>query len=672
MKPAVNHTDFQEFKASVNTCGRWVALRIARRNLSPADFSRYVRDSMRSSGCRNADEWVTKVTQAASGGTTAPTATDMEGPADDSSASDLVRGGYGGGALCGGGVVEKVRRFRHIVHHELRNRDAKEYPALMNELQTLFEDLTGDTEMRAFDALRKYKTINAMLKALMLPEEWEEVENAGFGYSTDADTGQGSTSDKKRRRGDSPKPESEAGAPAPPDESEPEYDPLRPESLEEIAGYFARRGVNGGKWKQAEHAMIAYARKHGMHSRLVTNLRDYYQRAIQDLDKTSTAAVPEPLPSAPTAAAAPEAASVPAGAAAAAAPSMPPPPTADELCAFFSNPLSKTLDKVARNEEKWKEPLDPDLPKHPVYPLAWEANPGKLVVPSGRIQPYNYRARSPYSYIADDVRNQLYDHYIPYFKSVIRSGEDPVNGMSLKRFKSKVEQPLLAALEASSSKISGLHKSMLPQLVEHLLQHAHTDVSNSIHHDHDLEHGIPPRGNYAGKKHTDNNLGHEGLLVDFLQEKDYLEFAEHVYRGVGRHNLASGLDFIMRLAENHPELPNEAIRNARTHYRSVWEAHKLHEDLLHAHFKREYPSAPRPKPEGPLLPLPKPRPTAADVSAENLVRNVNNHYVGPRPRSDVVDLTGSGGLYGGSAHAWGAQLAGHLAECDGELCRRRI
>ena len=189
----------------------------------------------------------------------------------------------------------------------------------MNELQTLFEDLTGDTEMRAFDALRKYKTINVMLKALMLPEEWEEVENAGFGYSTDADTGQGSTSDKKRRRGDSPKPESEAGAPAPPDESEPEYDPLRPESLEEIAGYFARRGVNGGKWKQAEHAMIAYARKHGMHSRLVTNLRDYYQRAIQDLDKTSTAAVPEPLPSAPTAAAAPEAASVPAGAAAAAA-----------------------------------------------------------------------------------------------------------------------------------------------------------------------------------------------------------------------------------------------------------------------------------------------------------------------------------------------------------------
>ena len=61
-RPAVNHTDFQEFKASVNTCGRWTALRIAKRHLTPAEFSSFVRESMRADGCKNADDWVTRVT----------------------------------------------------------------------------------------------------------------------------------------------------------------------------------------------------------------------------------------------------------------------------------------------------------------------------------------------------------------------------------------------------------------------------------------------------------------------------------------------------------------------------------------------------------------------------------------------------------------------------------
>lgn len=61
-KPSVNHTDFQEFAPNVNTCGRWVALRIRHRDKDSKAFRAFVADAMRQAGTKDADEWVASVT----------------------------------------------------------------------------------------------------------------------------------------------------------------------------------------------------------------------------------------------------------------------------------------------------------------------------------------------------------------------------------------------------------------------------------------------------------------------------------------------------------------------------------------------------------------------------------------------------------------------------------
>lgn len=61
-KPSVNHTDFQEFAPNVNTCGRWVALRIRHRDKDSKAFHAFVADAMRQAGTKDADEWVASVT----------------------------------------------------------------------------------------------------------------------------------------------------------------------------------------------------------------------------------------------------------------------------------------------------------------------------------------------------------------------------------------------------------------------------------------------------------------------------------------------------------------------------------------------------------------------------------------------------------------------------------
>lgn len=61
-KVCVNHTEFQEFSPSVNTCGRWVAMRLLHRNKNDAEFKALVMDGVRRMGAESPDAWITLVT----------------------------------------------------------------------------------------------------------------------------------------------------------------------------------------------------------------------------------------------------------------------------------------------------------------------------------------------------------------------------------------------------------------------------------------------------------------------------------------------------------------------------------------------------------------------------------------------------------------------------------
>jgi hypothetical protein len=61
IRAVVNHKEFQEFKPSINTCGRWVALRLLHRDKTDQEFAAYVREGVSRSGV-STDEWVTDVT----------------------------------------------------------------------------------------------------------------------------------------------------------------------------------------------------------------------------------------------------------------------------------------------------------------------------------------------------------------------------------------------------------------------------------------------------------------------------------------------------------------------------------------------------------------------------------------------------------------------------------
>ncbi|NDC56179.1 MAG: hypothetical protein EBZ69_05135, partial [Alphaproteobacteria bacterium] len=60
--PVVNHVEFQDFRPSVNTCGRWVGLRILHRDKTDAQFKQFVLSKVRESSCSTPDEWVVQYT----------------------------------------------------------------------------------------------------------------------------------------------------------------------------------------------------------------------------------------------------------------------------------------------------------------------------------------------------------------------------------------------------------------------------------------------------------------------------------------------------------------------------------------------------------------------------------------------------------------------------------
>ena len=61
-RPVVNHEDFQAFNPQVQTCGRWVGLRIAAKDMKDPQFKSMVEKGIKATGAGSADDWVTKVT----------------------------------------------------------------------------------------------------------------------------------------------------------------------------------------------------------------------------------------------------------------------------------------------------------------------------------------------------------------------------------------------------------------------------------------------------------------------------------------------------------------------------------------------------------------------------------------------------------------------------------
>ena len=61
LKPHVSRVDYQQNKPGVNTCGRWVALRLKNRHVSDADFALRTAEACVKENLQP-DEWVVRVT----------------------------------------------------------------------------------------------------------------------------------------------------------------------------------------------------------------------------------------------------------------------------------------------------------------------------------------------------------------------------------------------------------------------------------------------------------------------------------------------------------------------------------------------------------------------------------------------------------------------------------
>ena len=109
-RPCINHVEFQEFSPSINTCGRWVGLRILHRDKTDTQFKAFVLGKVKAAGMRSPDEWVTQYTNPKlSGG--GPSGTRR--PEDDSPWLDDVSALMGGRMTTAaprltGGVVTRV------------------------------------------------------------------------------------------------------------------------------------------------------------------------------------------------------------------------------------------------------------------------------------------------------------------------------------------------------------------------------------------------------------------------------------------------------------------------------------------------------------------------------------------------------------------------------------
>ena len=58
----VNHEEFQDLSPSINTCGRWVGLRILHRDKTDAQFKAFVMGKVKEAGAASPDDWVTDYT----------------------------------------------------------------------------------------------------------------------------------------------------------------------------------------------------------------------------------------------------------------------------------------------------------------------------------------------------------------------------------------------------------------------------------------------------------------------------------------------------------------------------------------------------------------------------------------------------------------------------------
>lgn len=61
-KPVVSRVRFQMASPSIQTCGRWVAMRLKHRNMTDAEFNDFVHEQMREDGLTSSDKWVAEET----------------------------------------------------------------------------------------------------------------------------------------------------------------------------------------------------------------------------------------------------------------------------------------------------------------------------------------------------------------------------------------------------------------------------------------------------------------------------------------------------------------------------------------------------------------------------------------------------------------------------------
>ncbi len=91
----VSRNDFQQDKPGINTCGRWVGLRIQNRDLTDPQFKAFVQRGMSSTGLK-ADAWVVQVT---AGRGEAPTADEAMAAAPAGASGPSSGAGLDGGSL---------------------------------------------------------------------------------------------------------------------------------------------------------------------------------------------------------------------------------------------------------------------------------------------------------------------------------------------------------------------------------------------------------------------------------------------------------------------------------------------------------------------------------------------------------------------------------------------
>ena len=175
-RPCINHVEFQEFSPSINTCGRWVGLRILHRDKTDTQFKAFVLGKVKAAGMRSPDEWVTQYTNPKlSGG--GPSGTRR--PEDDSPWLDDVSALMGGRMTTAaprltGGVVTRVgyrasevRRWASLFSGYFTNvpHAVDEIVLRARAVSPGMEHFIKDLKAREGDAGGHTQTIRGLIKA---------------------------------------------------------------------------------------------------------------------------------------------------------------------------------------------------------------------------------------------------------------------------------------------------------------------------------------------------------------------------------------------------------------------------------------------------------------------------------------------------------------------------